>query len=200
MDHAGIARSLERLSRLVNDLAERHTPILTDKLNRIGRLAQRQTAQAAELKRVRGKLVTLVKALPQGSPARAHRQDQLDRVEARIESLTPKIELVTERARQLRDLALRLLGLIEAENRVVEGVLGDLRTWLAVCEEPLRRQVNLARRILTDQGLPADEDENGAEAGESGIDLIVEQVLGENAGEELELLLADMDDAATVGS
>ncbi len=200
MDHADLARSLERLSRKVNDLAERHTPILADKLNRIDELAQRQAAQAAELKRVRDRLQTLVTALPEDSPARAHRRRQLARVEARIESMAPKILLLTERARRLRDLGLRLLGLIEAENLVVEALLVDLRTWLVAREESLRRQVDLARRILVTQGLPLDDDRDRSEAGEAGIDQIVEQILGENAGEELELLLADMDEAATVGS
>jgi chromosome segregation ATPase len=200
MDRAGVARRLERFTRLVNDLAERHTPILTDKLNRISELAQRQAAQAAELQRVRAKLQTLVKALPQDSPVGARRRRQLAEVEARIESLAPKIRLLNERARQLWDVGLRLLGLIEAENRVVEDLLGDLRTWLVSREEMLRRQVALAKRILAAQDRPGDEDRDRSEAGDPGVDQIVEQVLGENAGEELELLLADLDEAATVGS
>jgi chromosome segregation ATPase len=200
MDHAGIARSLKRLIRKVNDVADKHTPILADKLGQIEELSKRQAAQSAELKRVRDKLENLVRALPADSPAKRHRQHQLDRVEARIEAMAPKIELLSRQVRRLRDLGQHMLGLIEAENQEVEGLLDDFKTWLLSREEPLRRQVALADRILASRGVPPEDEQERSEAGEAGIDHIVEQVLGENVGEELELLLADMDEAATVGS
>jgi len=202
MDHAGIFQSLERFAETINELADRHTPLLADKLGRLQTLASRQASQAAELAALRDKLQGLVAALPPGSPVRAHRRNQLDRVEARIESLAPKAELVRARVRQLLDLGRRFLEVIEAQNRALDYVLADFRDWINSREEPLRRQVELARRMIDHPGGVTSQaaGPSPSEMDEAGIDHIVEQVLGENVGNELELLLADVEDEATVRS
>ncbi|MBU0513947.1 MAG: hypothetical protein KJ621_04175 [Proteobacteria bacterium] len=202
MDHAGIFQSLERFAKMITDLADQHTPLLADKLGRLHTLASRQAFQTAELERLRDKLQGLVAALPRGSSARAHRLNQLDRVQARIESLAPKVELLSARVRQLFDLGRRFLELIEAENRALDNVLADFRDWINSREEPLRRQVELARQMLDHQGDATGQaaEESPSDVDEAGIDHIVEQVLGENVGDELELLLANVEDGATVRS
>lgn len=202
MDHAGIFQSLERFAETINELADRHTPVLADKLGRLQTLAARQAAQAAELEAIRDKLQGLVAALPPGSSTRARRLGQLDRVEALIGSLTPKVELVRARVRQLFDLGQRFLELIEAQNRALDNVLADFRDWINSREEPLRRQVELARRLLDHPGggTPQAAGPSPTEVDGAGIDHIVEQVLGENVDDELELLLADVEDGATVRS